>query len=230
MTPAERMEMMEMFPNASIYLQYGLTEAPRSTMTELRSDRKKPETVGRPVPGGEILIVDQGGNPVRPGEEGEIVIRGDHVSARYWNGDGHRQEASEGLPWFKTGNIGILDSDGYLQVLGRKDEMISMAGVKISPAEVEEKIHEVYPDVEICVLGIPDPAGVVGEIPVLCYIANNGKTIISSELSAALGSRIDRNKIPRIVYRVERFPRIDHKILRHELRRHLVEGISIPVA
>ena len=99
-----------------------------------------------------------------------------------------------------------------------------MGGLKISPVEVEEKIHEIYPDIEICVVGLPDPAGIVGEIPVLCCIADNGKKIISSELSSSLSSRLEKDKIPRIVYRVDRFPRINNVIARQELRRQLIEG------
>ncbi len=221
-----RKKLMDAFPRASLYCQYGLTEAPRSVFTEFNADRKKPDTIGRAVPPAEIFIVDEAGNPLTTGLQGEIAIKGAHISEKYWNGtNGGGIHGGETRSQFRTGDIGTLDKEGYLRVLGRKDEMISLAGSKISPAEVEEKIHEIYPDVELCVLGIPDPAGVVGEIPVLCYIARNGKTIISSELSAALGTRLDSHKIPRIVYRVEKFPRSDSKILRQELRRQLLEGI-----
>ena len=101
-----------------------------------------------------------------------------------------------------------------------------MDGMKFSPEEIEECIREVFPGNELCVVGIPDPAGVVGEIPVLCYVARSGTTITASELSRLLSDRIDRNKIPRIVYRVESSGTPDGTLVRDRVRQQCLSAFS----
>ena len=182
--------------------------------------------MGHAAPYANISITDDSGNRLGKGQAGHIVIRGNHSFSGYWQQDNNGFSVSETPLSFNTGDIGFLDKDGYLCVLGRKDEIINMAGLKISPIEVEEKIHEIYPDIEICVVGLPDPAGIVGEIPVLCCIEDNGKRIITSELSANLSTRLNKDKIPRIVYRVERFPRVNNVIARRELRKQILAGTA----
>ena len=222
-TAEEKKHITETFPGAHIYLHYGLTEVPRSTYMNFQPDRRRNQTVGRPAPYADIFIVDETGNRLGKGQAGQIVIRGEHGFSGYWHHHNGFSKPELPVP-FNTGDIGFLDKEGFLCVLGRKDEIINMGGLKISPVEVEEKIREIYPDIEICVVGLPDPAGIVGEIPVLCCIADNGKKIISSELSSSLSNRLEKDKIPRIVYRVDRFPRINNVIARHELRKQLIEG------
>jgi acyl-coenzyme A synthetase/AMP-(fatty) acid ligase len=91
--------------------------------------------------------------------------------------------------------------------------------------EVEEEIHKLYPDCEICVVGIPDPAGIAGDIPVLCYVANERITITPSALSRALSPCLDQYKIPRVVYRVENLPKTESKkMVRQELRKRIIVG------
>jgi acyl-CoA synthetase (AMP-forming)/AMP-acid ligase II len=103
--------------------------------------------------------------------------------------------------------------------------MINTSGLKISPLEVEKKIREVYPDTEVCVVGVPDPRGAVGEILVLCYKARDGKTISPSDLSRTLSTSLDRNKIPRIVYRISDLPKAENtKVMRRELRQKIIAG------
>jgi len=225
----ERHLLLEVFPRAKIYLQYGFTEAPRSVFTELRSDQRKPDTSGRPLPETSIAVIEEAGALLPAGKTGEIIIAGDHLFERYWSGESSFQLTRGGQRWFRTNDMGVLDREGYLLVLGRKEEIINMSGLKISPTEVEEKIRLAYPGMEICVIGIPDPAGIVGEIPVLCYVAQEGMPMISSELSTILSSSLERNKIPRIVFRVEGFPKTENAVARLELRRQILAGISQPL-
>jgi len=226
---ADRRQLTDMFPHARICLQYGLTEIPRSTFMEFGDHRRKYGTVGKPAPYAEISVVDDAGALLHRGQTGQIVVRGSHRFAGYWRENGNGFVPHEPSEWFYTGDIGLLDREGFLSVLGRKEEIINLAGLKISPLEVEEKIHEIYPGVEICVVGIPDPAGIVGEIPVLCYVAKDNKTIITSELSSALALRLEKDKIPRIVYRVSRLPKANNVVSRKELRTQLLQGVPISV-
>jgi len=220
-----KMRLLDIFPNARICMYYGSAEAPWSTFLDFRKEQRKLHTVGRALPSVSLRIIDDLGKRVSHLETGEILLKGDHVATCYWGNVELNKQCFTSDGWFKTGDYGFVDEEGYLHVLGRKDEMINMVDVKISPIEVEERIHELYPDCEICVVGIPDPAGIVGEIPVLCYIAKSGVTITPSDLSHALASRLDRSKIPRVVYRVESIPKTeDEKIMRRELRRRIFIG------
>ncbi len=222
----EKKKLMHVFPNARIYMHYGTIEAPCTTCIEFHRERKKLDSIGQPTPHTEISLIDDQGKRVGRGEIGEILVRGDQVMQQYW----HRIELNRQVffdgGWLRSGVVGYCDKDGYMHFLGRKNEIINTAGLKISPFEVEEAIHELYPDCDICVVGIPDPSVLVGEIPVLCYRSHGGRTIIPSELSSSLLYRLDKEKIPRIVYRIDHMPRTTDKIQRHELRKRILEGIA----
>jgi long-chain acyl-CoA synthetase len=218
-------KLLEIFPKARICIHYGSAEASCSTFIDLRKEQRKLHTVGRPSPNVAISISDDQGQRLGGMQMGEILVRGDHVAVGYWRNDEARTQRFTGDNCFKTGDYGFIDEEGYLHLLGRTDEMINMGGHKISPLEVEERIREAYPNCEICVVGVPDPDGILGEIPVLCYVAKDGKTITPSGLSQVLSARLDGNKIPRVVYRVESLPRTENAtMLRSELRNRIIAG------
>jgi long-chain acyl-CoA synthetase len=220
-----KLKLLEIFPNARICMHYGLAEASQTTFLDFRREQRKLHTVGRAARGVSLLISNDQGKGVGHMEMGEILVRGDHVGVRYWNNDQLNNQSFTAEGWFRTGDYGFLDQDGYLHLLGRKDEMINMGGMKISPLEVEERIHEIYPDCEVCVVGVPDPEGVVGEIPVLCYVASGRVRITAADLSRVLASRLDRSKIPRVVYKVEHLPRTENeKVSRGEVRKKIIIG------
>jgi acyl-CoA synthetase (AMP-forming)/AMP-acid ligase II len=220
-----QMKLLDIFPNARICMHYGAVEASSNTFIELGKEQRKLHTVGRPSPNVAIAIGDDQGKKLGPLQIGEILVRGDHVATQYWQNQAATMKRFTLDNWFKTGDYGFLDEEGYLHLLGRKDEMINMDGIMISSLEVEDRIREAYPDSEICVVGVPDPAGIVGEIPVLCYAAKNSGTITPSDLSRVLSARLDRNQIPRIVYRVDSLPRTeDGKVSRRELRKKIIAG------
>jgi long-chain acyl-CoA synthetase len=222
-----KMKMLSMFPNARIYMHYGLTEACSSTSIEFRKERRKLHTVGRPSPNVAVSIRDEQGSNVGQMQFGEILLRGEHIAVGYWRNEEPSAERFATDGWLRTGEHGFLDEDGYLHLLGRNDEMINLDDSKVSLAEIEGRIREVYPDCEILVVGVPGPEGIVGEIPVLCYSSGDGRTITPSGLSHALSGRLDRNKTPRIVYRVEHLPKTENaKALRRELRQRIIEGTA----
>jgi long-chain acyl-CoA synthetase len=222
-----KMKVLSMFPNARICMHYGLIEACSSTSIEFRRERRKLHTVGRPSPNVAVSIRDDQGNNLGQMQFGEILIRGEHVAVGYWRNEESSAERFTTDRWLRTGEYGFLDEDGYLHFLGRNDEMINLGDSKVSPAEIEERIREAYPDCEISIVGVPDPEGIVGEIPVLCYSSGDGRTITPSGLSQALSGCLDRNKIPRIVYRVEQLPQTENaKALRRELKQRIIGGIA----
>lgn len=222
MPPDTKLKLLEIFPNARICMHYGLTEASRSAFIEFRSEQHKLHTVGRASPNCTLEIRKPDGSIAAPGEEGEIVVRGDHVTRGYWRDEEINQRVFSDAG-FSTGDFGFLDDEGYLHLLGRKDDMINMGGIKISPLELEAKIREVCGEIDACVIGLPDPAGLAGQIPVLVYAADETVTISLAQLNQQLSDKIDRAKLPRAALKVGALPKTSNgKIKRNDLRDQLI--------
>ncbi len=223
----EKKRILKRFPNAHLRLIYGRSEAPLVSWIDYRTQHERIQTIGRPADPEEVLVRDDRGHQPRRGEAGEIVVRGKSLASGYLLGDERAPLLPAGAVEFRTGDIGFVDAKGYLCYLGRKDEIITRGHRKIAPQQIEEQLREAYPECEICVIGIPAPEGESGEIPVLCYSAKNGETIIPSQLSAILSKRIDRTLIPRVVFRIASLPRTANGISRHALKNMILEGSSI---
>ena len=227
MPKEHKLKLVEMFPSARICMHFGLTEASRSTFIEFHSERHKLETVGRASPNVELSILDPVGVSQAAGENGEIAVRGKHVTNSYWDNPELTEERISRDGWLRTGDFGFLDEDGYLHLRGRKDDMINMGGIKISPLEIEEPLRTVLPSVELCVVGYPDPQGIAGEIPVLCYETSGDRKIQQSELMDLLSTRVDRFKIPRLAVPLHRLPKTNNqKIKRQEVRQLVMEHLE----
>jgi acyl-CoA synthetase (AMP-forming)/AMP-acid ligase II len=222
----EKKRLLNIFSKARLYLYYGTPEAPAATIIELRSERRKIDTIGKPLVDIELEINVNHAHRDSQNITGEIMIRGINTTAGYWVRGDIKTDLLFQDGWLSSGDIGYKDNKGYLHLLGRKDETIEVGGSIMFPYDIEAKIHEAYPEYDICVIGIPQPEGESGEIPVLCYIAREGKTIIPSELARILSLQLRQNQIPKIVYRVDKFPKNGNNILRQELRRRLIEGIG----
>lgn len=221
-----KLNLLNMLPNAKICMHYGLTEASRSAFLEFRQDRGRLHTVGKASPNVEIAVLNPLGVPQTAGDSGEIAIRGPHVSSQYWNNPSLTALRISKDGWLRTGDFGSIHENGYLQLIGRNDEMINMGGIKISPQEIEDPIRNLYPSVDLCVVGCPDPKGIAGEIPVLCYVPQRTK-IKEGELMRLLGSRLDRFKIPRFTVQVNELPKTQNqKLRRQEVRKLVSEHIA----
>lgn len=221
-----KLKLRDMLPNAKICMHYGLTEASRSAFLEFKQDRGRLHTVGKASPNVEIAVLNHLGVPQMAGENGEIAIRGPHVSSQYWNDPSLTADRISKDGWLRTGDYGSIQEHGYLQLIGRNDEMINMGGIKISPQEIEDPIKNIYPSVDLCVVGCPDPKGIAGEIPVLCYVPQHTK-IREGELIRLLGSRLDRFKIPRLTVQMSELPKTQNqKLRRQEVRKLVSEHIA----
>lgn len=229
MSAYQKRYFLELFPNARIAQQYGFAEAPRTAFLDLRREQAKIETVGSASPHVEVAVRDGRNKPLAAGSTGEIVTRGAHLMLGYWNDEALTRQAMTPDGWFKTGDYGVLDSDGYLTIKGRRDGMISIDGVRFSTLEIEEHVRELYPNHELCVVGVPDPAGILGEIPVLCYVGRNGQTITASDLSRLLSDRLDKTKIPRIVLRIDPESTRDGKLVREDVQKQFLEESAAPI-
>ena len=202
---------------------YGLTES-TSPSTLVPVDRRAPLdtafgafSIGVPVYNTDLRIVDVAtGEPLPTGESGEIVIRGPQIVAGYWN---KPKETAEAIRdgWLHTGDIGVMDAQGWIYLVDRKKDMINAAGYKVWPREVEDVLYT-HPAVrEAAVVGVPDEYR--GETVKAVLSLKPGTTATSDEIVAHCRERMAAYKVPRIVSFLPELPKtVTGKILRRELR------------
>jgi fatty-acyl-CoA synthase len=158
-------------------------------------DGRKPQSAGYVRTGMEVQIQDENGSPVAPGETGEICVIGPAVCAGYYN-DAAANDRAFRDGWFRTGDLGHVDEDGYLFITGRASDMYISGGSNIYPREIEEKILQHAAIREVAVIGVPDRKW--GEVGIaVCVLAADGAAIEESELADWLDAKIARYKKPK---------------------------------
>ena len=191
---------------------YGTTELPVIACNPI--DGARLDSVGLPVPGVQVRVTSlQSGEPVGPGEVGEIQARSDSLMAGYLPCEATRDVLCDG--WYRTGDVGYLDTGGWLRITDRSKEMIKVRGFQVAPAEIEAVLHS-HPAVEDCaVFGIPD--GVDGE-SIVAAVATRAP-VDTAELTARVGERLASYKsLSRVVF-VSEIPRLPSgKVLRRVLK------------
>lgn len=214
--PAVKRQMIEWWgPVINEY--YGATETGVVVWHGSEEALRKPGTVGRPVPGGVLRIVDEEGRDVEQGEVGEIYLRGPHLSEfTYNNDDAKRREIALG-ELVTVGDVGYVDADGYLFLCDRKRDMIISGGVNIYPAEIEGALIQM-PGVRDCaVFGIPDEE--FGEQICAHVEPISGAALDAAGVRAYLAEHLARYKVPRVVEITAALPREDSgKIFKRKLR------------
>ena len=194
---------------------YGSSEAAQISANLPPPGPYKPGTCGVPEKG-TVKIVAQSGREVASGEHGEILLGGPTVTSGYLDApDLHRASFVDG--WFRTGDIGSLDADGFLTLHGRKTEMINRGGEKVSPAEVDEALQR-HPDVaEAAAFAVPHPR--LGEDVAAAVVLRGGATATQLELRKFLLKSLAQFKIPRRIVFVDRLPKgATGKVQRQRLR------------
>lgn len=214
MRPETRQWLTELLPQTRICHHYGLTEASRAAFTEYHGDASRPGTVGRAAPNVEIVICDEVGRRLPPGQSGEVVVRGGMVMREYWNQPELTQSVfcAEGL---RTGDIGYMDADGYLYLLGRRSDLINVGGRKIAPDEIEDLLCQVEGVQDAGCVGVPDE--LLGEC-VKAYLVTD-RSIGRAEIVAFLRAKVEEYKIPQSVERIERIPRTASGKIQRQLLR-----------
>lgn len=196
---------------------YGMTEASPNITTNLLDGSKRIGTVGPAVWGVSIRVVDDAGRDVAPGERGEVIARGPGVMKGYFRNPEATADAIRG-GWLRTGDIGVLDSDGYLSIVDRRKELIVTGGYNVYPREVEDVLYA-HPDVlEAAVVAWPDPK--LGERPVAHVAPKPGRTFDVDALREHCAQRVARYKVPREFLVVRALPKgPTGKIDRLQLKR-----------
>lgn len=206
MEPGIRRHLMELFPETRICMHYGLTEASRSAFIEFHSEAGHLETAGRPAPNVEIAIFSPDGRPLPPEQEGEICIRGKHVAKGYLN-----QDASECHygSYFRTGDWGVLQGDGYLRVLSRTKDIINTGGKKVSPEEVERILCSMPGIAEAACVPVADPGGVLGEVVKAVLVSDGTPCADDDAIRAYVASRAEHYKVPTVIEWRDSLPKTD---------------------
>jgi long-chain acyl-CoA synthetase len=226
-------QLSQVFPDAVIGEGYGLTEVTMGAVSNPsgRSQRRKVGSVGLPVPGTEVMVVAPDEAALRElpaGEAGEVCLRGPQVMRGY---HGRPDATAEVLVdgWLRTGDVGVLDEDGYLSIVDRKKDMLLYKGYNVYPRELEEILFA-HPAVSSCaVVGQPDPAA--GELPVAFVVLAPGALVSAEELVAHVAERVTPYKRVRRVEFVDGIPvSAAGKVLKRELRERLAQRAPGPRA
>jgi len=225
--PIEVMKaVIEKMGATEITIAYGQTES-SPVITQTRTDdpiELKVESVGRALPNVEVKIVEPGTtNEVPRGVQGELCTRGYHVMKGYYKNESATKEAIDAEGWLHTGDLAIMDENGYCKVTGRLKDMIIRGGENIYPREIEEFLYTHPSVLDVQVVGVPDQ--VYGEEVMAWIIPKEGVSITKEEIQAYCKGKISKHKIPKYIDFVDTYPMTaSGKIQKFRLRELAVEN------
>ncbi len=203
----------------TIVERYGMSETTILTSNPYRTEdgERRGGTVGFALPGMGLRVCDDAGAPCPTNEVGGIQVRGPNVFAGYWRMPEKTKEEFTADDWFKTGDVGRVDADGYVSIVGRSKDLIISGGYNVYPAEIEGFINEMPGVAESAVVGVPHPD--FGEAGVAVVVAKPGATLDDAAIVQNLKNRIANFKVPKRVYVVSELPRnAMGKVLKNQLR------------
>ena len=224
-TPEQRIrDFRRIFPNARYIDGYGLTETVSGdVLMEPGREIEKIGSVGRPMSLVEVEIRGEDGAPLPWGEVGEICLRGPKVTKGYWKDEARTRAAMLPDGFFRSGDMGYLDSEGFLFLTDRKKDMIISGGENIASSEVERVIFEMEQVMDVAVIAQPDPQW--GEVPVAVVTLRPGAALDFDLLNAHCRARLAGFKCPKALHIVAELPRNPSgKILKRVLREQIAAG------
>ncbi|MFI4976837.1 MAG: long-chain fatty acid--CoA ligase, partial [Caulobacterales bacterium] len=218
------------WPHIGFMTGFGMTELAGNVMYMGRQDHERAaaegleilRSVGRQMPLARVRVIDEADRDCPPDVAGEIVVKGDQVLSGYW-GNPEATEKSFIDGWFRTGDVGRWDADGYLYIVDRKKDMILTGGENVYPREVEEVLYEHPAVLEAAVIGAPDETW--GELVVAVVCTRLGENVTPEELIAHCRAQIASYKKPRQVVFIDALPKnASGKVLKRELRDRIASG------
>ncbi|MCY8364788.1 AMP-binding protein, partial [Bacillus spizizenii] len=228
--PSEVMKaVIEKMGMKDITIAYGQTEAsPVITQTRANdSFLRRVETTGRALPHAEVKIVEPGTyQEVQRGGQGELCTRGYHVMKGYYKDEEATRKAINPDGWLFTGDLAVMDEDGYCRITGRLKDMLIRGGENIYPREIEEFLYR-HPDIlDVQVVGVPDAK--FGEEAAAWIKLKDGKTASPEELKDYCKGKIARHKIPRYIIFTDEYPMTaSGKIQKYKLREKTIEMFNL---
>ena len=219
MTKEEKISLTKVLPFTNICMHYGLTEASRSTFLNFKDDIEFADSVGKQNYGTEVKIFNSNGKENDKGESGEICIKGANLFSKYIFCN---DKASFYGDYFRTGDFGYINNLGYLFFEGRKDDMINVAGKKVSPLEIEKSINEISFVNESACIGVKNKKNDLIEIK--AFVSINSEESFQSlvnKIKKYLKNKIEYYKIPSTFINIAKIPKTTSgKILRNKLKEY----------
>jgi len=202
--PVEVLRGFEKAFGCQVLEGYGLSETSPVASFNHPNRERKPGSIGTPIRGVAMRVVDSRGHEVPQGEVGEIVIRGHNVMKGYWQ---RPEETAEAIPdgWFRTGDLGRVDEDGYFVIVDRKKDLIIRGGYNVYPREIEEVLYEHPAVAEAAVIGLPHPQ--LGEEIGAAVALKPGATVTAEALRDHVKTQVAAYKYPRTVWIVDILPK-----------------------
>ncbi|WP_251977276.1 malonate--CoA ligase [Salinicola avicenniae] len=206
----------------AILERYGMTETNMNTSNPYDGERR-PGTVGFALPGSEVRITDrESGAALPPGETGAVEVRGPNVFKGYWRMPEKTASEFREDGFFITGDLGVIDGDGYLSIVGRDKDLVISGGYNVYPKEIEQWIDELPEVVESAVIGVAHPD--LGEGVTACVVLKPGARLDESQVLAALADKVARYKQPKRVFFIDSLPRnVMGKVQKNALRERYAD-------
>ena len=224
-TPVQMMRLELLYANATFINMYGQSEAaPLTMVTPNDLVEKRAQTVGKPVEGVDLRIINEKGEFLTNGEIGEVVAKGVNLMNGYYNLPADKQPIDEN-GWLHTGDLGYIDPDGYLHLSGRLKDVIIRGGENISPSEIENALNQLEYIRDVKVMGAPHP--IFGESVEACVTMTDGGASFNQEdIKKRLRNQIPRFKIPSHIFLLDQFPlnvngKVDQRALRVNMLNRL---------
>ncbi|HEY6330970.1 MAG TPA: AMP-binding protein, partial [Blastocatellia bacterium] len=226
--PVVLMEQIKEKTGADCSIVYGMTELSGAITQSIHDDsfQAKSETVGLPLPHMDVMIVDPAsGAPVKTGRPGELLARGHLVMKGYFDMPEKTAEVIDTEGWLHSGDLAVMDSRGYINIVGRVKDMIIRGGENIYPAEIEEFLMRHPKIAEAQVVGVPD--SFMGEEVAALLRLRAGVVADEDEIRDYCRNGISRHKVPRDIRFVDSYPlTASGKVKKFELKRHLCEELG----
>jgi long-chain acyl-CoA synthetase len=214
--PVEVMRRFEDEFDCKVLEGYGLSETSPVASFNHPDRERKPGSIGTPIEGVEMKVVDDDGNEVPTGEVGEIAIRGHNIMKGYWNRPDATEEVLDSDGWFRTGDMAKVDEDGYFFIVDRKKELIIRGGYNVYPREIEEVLYEHPSIAEAAVVGIPHDD--LGEEVGAAVVLKEGEDVSEDDLKEHVKEQVAAYKYPRKVWFSDDLPKgPTGKILKREI-------------
>jgi long-chain acyl-CoA synthetase len=205
---------------------YGLTETSPVASCNPIDGTERIGTIGVPLPNTEIMIADDAGNSLPFGERGEIYIKGPQVMKGYWNRPEETANVMHG-DWFKSGDIGVMDEDGFVKIVDRKKEMILVSGFNVYPNEVEDAVASFPGVIEVGVIGMPDQKSTE---KVVAYVVKKDDSVSAEKIIQHCKNSITNYKVPKEVYFIDELPKSNvGKILRRVIKENHIKKTGAQV-
>ncbi len=219
-------ELVAAKPGVEFFVMYGQTEATaRLSYLPPADVLEKSGSIGRGIPGVELRVVDEAGNAVAPGVTGEIVARGDNVSPGYFE-DPEASAAKFGGGLLHTGDLAVVDSDGFVYIVDRKDDFIKSWGYRISSQEIEACALQMEDLVSAAAFGVPDLTA--GEAITLAVTARAGAACSAEEVLAFTRSHLPKHMVPAAVHLIDAMPlTASGKVAKSQLREMFQRPLEI---